>query len=241
MLTSRFISVFLPRRMLTTRVSGLLLAVCFLTLLTPLSLMIDLPVARFSLASNIPGDLQRVLTWSEVFAHGLGIAILAGTVCVLDPLRRRFLPRVLAGALGAGLSADAMKLVTARLRPRFLELESSVFDTFTGWLPIVFPVEGRSPLDSQWLSFPSGHTAVAVAFAIGMARLYPQGRWLFGLFAICAALQRIQAGAHYVSDTFAGAAIGVAYILLLGECRIVGNWFDRFEQRDRDESVSVLD
>jgi membrane-associated phospholipid phosphatase len=242
MLTSRFIQVFLPRGVPTSRISGLMLAVCFLALLTPLSLLIDVPVARFCLAGNMPGDLQRVLNWSELVAHGLGIAIIAGMLCVLDPIRRRFLPRLLAGALGAGLCADAFKLITARIRPRHLELDAGVMDTFTGWLPVLFPIPNQGAFDSRWLSFPSGHTAVAVAFAIGLASIYPRGRWLFGLFAFLATFQRIESGAHYVSDTLAGAAIGAAFILLIGESRIVGRWFDRLERScDRDESVSVLD
>ena len=242
MLTSRIIPVSLPARILAPLWHGPLLAVCLFAVLTPLALLIDLPVAKFCLAGKIPGDLQRVLAWSEVMAHGLGIAIIAATLCILDPLRRRSVPRMLAGAFGAGLLADMMKLMTARLRPRHLEFESGVFDTFSGWMPLVFPIEGHRPLDSRWLSFPSGHTAVAVAFAMMLSRIYPQGRWLFSLFALLATLQRIEAGAHYVSDTLAGATIGAMLALLVTESRLLGAWFDRFEQaKEFDDSVSVLD
>ena len=211
-------------------------------LCSAISLSIDLPVARYLSNHSLPGDLQRVLTWSEVAAHGLGVLILTGVVCVLDPMRRLLLPRLLAGALGAGLCANVMKLVTARIRPRFLELETSVFDTFTGWLPMVFPMDGRSASDSKWLSFPSGHTAVAVAFAIGLARIYPRGRWLFGLIALLAACQRLEVGAHYVSDTLAAAAIGSLFMIAVGDPNFLGRWFDRIERScDNDESVSVLD
>src|SRR5262245_36165562 len=113
MLTSRFMFVPLRRAIRAFSSRGLLLAAFAFALLSAISLTIDLPVARFLAHNELPGDLQRILTWSEVAAHGLGIVILTGMLSLLDPLRRRFLPRLLAGALGAGLCANVIKLVIA--------------------------------------------------------------------------------------------------------------------------------
>ena len=79
-------------------------------------------------------------------------------------------------------------------------------------------------------SFPSGHTATAVGLAFGLAWLYPRGRWLFAVFALLAAAQRVGSSAHYVSDTLAAAAMAS---VVAGVClseRGSGRWFTRFEQ-----------
>ncbi|MEW2139520.1 phosphatase PAP2 family protein [Streptomyces sp. NPDC005409] len=59
-------------------------------------------------------------------------------------------------------------------------------------------------------SFPSGHTAAAVAFTAAVAPTWP------GAGAACAvpmalvAIERVHSGAHYPSDVAAGAVIGLA-------------------------------
>jgi len=59
-------------------------------------------------------------------------------------------------------------------------------------------------------SFPSGHTAAAVAFADGAGRELPAAR--LPLYALAAAVgySRVHTGVHYPGDVLAGAALGVA-------------------------------
>ncbi|WP_234441993.1 phosphatase PAP2 family protein [Streptomyces sp. NRRL S-1448] len=59
-------------------------------------------------------------------------------------------------------------------------------------------------------SFPSGHTAAAVAFAAAVAPAWPLAGALCAVPAAMAAVQRVQSGAHYASDVAAGAVIGLA-------------------------------
>jgi undecaprenyl-diphosphatase len=59
-------------------------------------------------------------------------------------------------------------------------------------------------------SFPSGHTAAAVAFTAAVAPTWPAVGALCALPAAMVALERVQSGAHYPSDVAAGAAIGLA-------------------------------
>jgi membrane-associated phospholipid phosphatase len=67
----------------------------------------------------------------------------------------------------------------------------------------------------DWLrgsgSFPSGHGGAAVAIATVFARRYRNHRWVpfvaYGGAALVA-FSRLPLGAHYVSDTFMGAALG---------------------------------
>ncbi|MYT10138.1 MULTISPECIES: phosphatase PAP2 family protein [Streptomyces] len=59
-------------------------------------------------------------------------------------------------------------------------------------------------------SFPSGHTAAAVAFTAAVAPTWPAAGALCALPATMVAVERVQSGAHYPSDVAAGAAIGLA-------------------------------
>ena len=173
-------------------------------------LVLDVPVARWPMDSLVPGDLRRIFNWAEVFAHGYGVALIGLTVFVLDRAERRKLPRLLASAYVAGILANLVKLAVARVRPRYFDLAEGggVVETFIGFVPLLFGSDPRYHSGFEIQSFPSGHTATAVGFAIGLTRLYPRGGWLFFSFAALAAWQRIDVQAHYVSDTVAAASLG---------------------------------
>lgn len=69
--------------------------------------------------------------------------------------------------------------------------------------------EGRRE-DSDFNSFPSGHTAGAVAVAMAVGRAYPGARAAaIGIAAAAGAAQIIRSR-HFLSDVLAGAAIGFA-------------------------------
>ncbi|MFG3023563.1 phosphatase PAP2 family protein [Streptomyces sp. NPDC048254] len=58
-------------------------------------------------------------------------------------------------------------------------------------------------------SFPSGHTAAAVAFTAAVAPVWPTVGALCAVPAALVALERVQSGAHYPSDVAVGAALGL--------------------------------
>ena len=132
-------------------------------------------------------------------------------------------------AYGAGISADVVKLLIGRYRPSHffaMDMQSPhVEDTFAGlmtWL--------TDGLDRSLQSFPSAHTATAFGLAIGLVRIYPRARWLFFCLATLAAVQRLEAGAHFLSDVCAGAALGLFVAGLATDRRVLGGWFDRLEK-----------
>jgi membrane-associated phospholipid phosphatase len=59
-------------------------------------------------------------------------------------------------------------------------------------------------------SFPSGHTASAVAFASGAGRELPLASVPLHALAAVVAYSRVQTGVHYPADVIAGAVIGSA-------------------------------
>ncbi|MEV6202469.1 phosphatase PAP2 family protein [Streptomyces sp. NPDC051771] len=67
-------------------------------------------------------------------------------------------------------------------------------------------VEGR-PNSS---SFPSGHTAAAVAFACSVTPTWPRAGAACAMPTVLVAIERVHSGAHYPSDVAAGAGIGLA-------------------------------
>jgi membrane-associated phospholipid phosphatase len=62
--------------------------------------------------------------------------------------------------------------------------------------------------ESPWSSFPSGHTAGAVATARAIAHGYPRLALPMGLAAGAIALVQVPRRAHFPTDVVAGAAIG---------------------------------
>ncbi|WP_371674265.1 phosphatase PAP2 family protein [Streptomyces sp. NBC_00289] len=75
-------------------------------------------------------------------------------------------------------------------------------------------------------SFPSGHTAAAVAFTAAVAPMWPAAGAVCAVPAAMVALERVQSGAHYPSDVAAGAVIGQAAAVLVRRVpRLVLRWW----------------
>jgi membrane-associated phospholipid phosphatase len=150
-------------------------------------------------AWSLPGDIEKVVNLSEIFAHGSGVFFIFFTLWWVDPGQRKSISRAALFTLAAGLIANGLKLIFTRVRPH-ADTNVSAADN---WLPLFH----GSFWDATHRSFPSGHAATAVAFAIGLSWVYPRGKYLFMGFAVMACWQRIASGAHFPSDVLAGAAI----------------------------------
>ena len=214
-----------------------LLAAFAMLLLAAAVLPFDLFLSNAIRGDWIGGDLKRLILLAEVYAHGTGVAMILLTIFVLDRSARRSLLRLGLCAFGAGMLANIMKLYVARIRPHSLPEGATLSDTFVGFLPLVWGVD--MPYGHALQSLPSGHTATAVGLAIGMSRIYPHGRWLFATFAGLAALQRIVVGAHYPSDVFCGAAIGIVIAGAMIDARLAGSWLARFERNHKPKPARL--
>lgn len=67
-------------------------------------------------------------------------------------------------------------------------------------------------------SFPSGHTASAVAFAAAVGSVLPLAGPPLGLLAAAVGYSRVHTGVHYPADVAAGALLGLASAAAVREC-----------------------
>lgn len=215
-----------------TRPAVYWIVIAIVLLAAAAALFVDLPLARWCISGRCPADVTKLFNLSELFGHGLGIALVALSVYQLDPRRRWAIWRFLAIAISAGLMADLVKMLVVRVRPYGLSAQHTALETFGAWLPLF-----HGP--SSQHSFPSGHTAVAVAVAIALSWLYPRGRWLFALLAVLVACQRITGGHHYLSDSLVGGALGGLSGSIFLNTRRISSLFDRLERWLRDRAVRV--
>jgi membrane-associated phospholipid phosphatase len=207
-----------------------------------LALAVDLDVARWCKTGHIPKEIMRFLNFSEVFAHGIGVATLLLTAAVLDPTLggRRAIPRfgslpvsrdfvrMAITAFTGGIMANLIKeTLVDRIRPRAADLGMAASALATFGDSLAANIASHSDANS----FPSGHAATAAGFAAALSWKYPRGTWLFVALATAAAAQRVASSAHYPSDVLLGAAVG-----LVGAALVLGNAGP--EARSEDAAVS---
>ena len=144
------------------------------------------------------------LAWVTFNMLGNGWSVYA----LLSPLLI-FAPRLLIGSILAGAIAGAL----SRLPKHFLEMPrpAGVLDQTSFYIL-------ERPLTS--FAMPSGHTLTAFAALSGIYFAMDRNRrgpffWLF-ILAAFGGLARIAVGAHWPSDVFAGAALGIFGGLLGG-------------------------
>jgi membrane-associated phospholipid phosphatase len=100
-------------------------------------------------------------------------------------------------ALGAGSAVlHTVKLFLGRRRPRD-ELEMNLY----GFVPFGFSLSNNS--------FPSGHALTIFCVAAIATALWPQGALLWFAAALWLGLTRALLNAHFLSDVFVGAGVGL--------------------------------
>jgi len=163
-----------------------------LSLLTALLLVTERFGAPLTLQLSFKGDLKRESRWFAQYGQGACAMVIALLLWRLDS-RPVFIPLLLAVFLTA-LLAVMVKRTLGRVRPGREDAGS-----FMG--PTIRHVSARE-------SFPSSHTASAVAMTVVLAHFYPAATAIFwGLAVICAVLRYLM-DAHWPSDITAGVALG---------------------------------
>ncbi len=171
--------------------------------------MLDFPLAHLFYSSATRQienhDWYRALRILGYFP----LWIVIGTVFILeDRSRHRGLAIILAPFL-AGILAELIKPMVARERP--VGLDTSLqpgFYHFRGLFDGFIHHTGG-------LGFPSSHAAVAFGGMLMLAAFLPRARILLLLLAIGCGVTRMLTGAHFASDVYAGALLGLASAALL--------------------------
>jgi len=185
----------------------------------------------FSWLCNHPDSWLRS-NWLRVL-KGFGKAwlpvwLLLGWICVAKRRQRPALVGLLALLLIAA-TVTPVKVLVQRPRPR--EVIAAMTRTEEP--------ENKTDRLSQHLSFPSGDVAVAYAAATALAA-FVGWPWVLLFFTVAGivGLKRVTSLAHYPSDAFAGAAIGIfsAWLAL----QIILRWLPKFKLRRGHAAAGVI-
>lgn len=179
---------------------------------------LDPMVAELMQKLRLRGDMKRELEFVQQFGAITSCVIIAVAIGLLDPLKRKYLPRAVVACVGAAAGVWVCKTLIGRPRPKM----NDPFHFGGPWEQYVIPQgEGkeavtayawefwRSGIADIW-SMPSSHTSAAFVLAATLTRFYPKLKPLVVVIACLVGFARVAFGAHYVSDVVVGAGIGWA-------------------------------
>jgi membrane-associated phospholipid phosphatase len=149
---------------------------------------------RTTLHLTFKGDIKRESRWLAQYGQAVCTAVAVMLIWQLDPSRRGVVVPVIVAALGAGIVATIIKRLVSRVRPG---RENA--GKFLG--PSWSHANYRE-------SFPSSHSASAVALSVMLAILYPPAAAIFWGSAVACAALRYLLDAHWPSDVLGGIALG---------------------------------
>ena len=171
----------------------------------------DAPAVRVSSRWKPGGDFKRELEAIQQFGQGASLVVIATTIFLLDPTRRRRLLDLAAAAASTGLLVLTLKMLIGRPRPRPWFNDPFHFPGPFGEYPVSDKAGVRHAwefwgnISSDLWSMPSSHTAYAVVMAIFLSRMYPRLKPLAVTLASIVGLARVWLGAHYPTDVLVGA------------------------------------
>jgi len=178
--------------------------------LTAVLMVVERMGVPTTLALNFKGDVKRETRWLAQYGQSVCTPIAALLVYQLDPgspvERMHRAIAVVAAVSAASVLTMLVKRTLGRVRPG---RENA--GKFLG--PTLKHANYRE-------SFPSSHSACAVALSVMLALLYPQAAATFWGLAITCAVLRYILDAHWPSDVLGGVALG--YGVAMGTWTICG-------------------
>jgi undecaprenyl-diphosphatase len=152
-----------------------------------------------TLSLSFRGDIKRESRWLAQYGQAVSPVVAAILVWQLDPDPRRHgagAVALLVAVFGSATAGMVIKRVLGRVRPGREHAGRFLGPTWT---------------HANWReSFPSNHTASAVAMSCVLASFYPPAAITFWTLAVLCAGLRYLLDAHWPSDVVGGAALGYA-------------------------------
>ena len=196
------------------------LTLLFILLAATVALLL-LEYRRLPAALNLPlkGDIKRESWWLQQYGQSICTPVAALLIWELDPAQEatRKAVTLIVTVAATSLVCGILKRLFGRVRPGNPRPERGPAGKFLG---PSFQLRGHSHRHS----FPSGHTASAIALTAILAAFYPHGWTTFWLLAVACAVLRYILDAHWPSDIVAGMAVG--YVVAHAGMKVVPPAFD---------------
>ena len=147
-----------------------------------------------TLSLSFKGDIKRESRWLAQYGQAVCSVVAALLVWQIDTAHRGYAALLLVASFGASIVATIVKRLVSRVRPGR-------------------PGAGRF-LGPSWKhanykeSFPSSHSACAMAMSVALSLMYPQAAVTFWALALLCAGLRYVLDAHWPSDVLGGVALG---------------------------------
>jgi membrane-associated phospholipid phosphatase len=192
---------------------GSLIALCVVLLI------VESLGLRTTLALNFKGDVKRETRWLAQYGQLVSALVAMAIVYQMEMALTRKHPEdahppgkaalsILISSFGAAIAGRILKQLVGRVRPGREDAGKFLGPT---WKHANFRE-----------SFPSNHTASAVAMSAVLAQLYPSAAPTFWALAVACALLRYVLDAHFPSDVVGGIILGyVGAIVTLQSLHLV--------------------
>jgi membrane-associated phospholipid phosphatase len=151
---------------------------------------------RTTLDLHFKGDVKRETRWFAQYGQAACTLVVGMLVWDLDPRGLRVAFPIMLAVGVTSLVVMVLKRLIGRVRPG-----REGAGRFLG--PTFKHANFRE-------SFPSSHTACAVALSVMLSRTYPEAALTFWALALICAGLRYVLDAHWPSDVVGGAAVGYA-------------------------------
>jgi membrane-associated phospholipid phosphatase len=177
---------------------GILLVTCAILL------VLEMRGVRTTLSLSFRGDVKRETAFLAQYGQSVATPVAAILVWQFYPQNFRMPIAIVSSVLATSISCMILKRLFGRVRPN---RENA--GKFLG--PSFKHANHRE-------SFPSSHSACAVALTVALACLFPQAKITFWVLAIITAVLRYVLDAHWPSDVLGGVALGyiVAHLAMRG-------------------------
>ncbi len=151
---------------------------------------------KTTLALAFKGDVKRESRWLAQYGQAVCTAVAAVLVWQLDPSRKAAPAALVMATVGATLVCTVIKRLVSRVRPG---REGAGAFLGPSWKHANYKE-----------SFPSSHSASAMALSVTLAILYPPAAATFCTLALLCGGLRYVLDAHWPSDVIGGLALGYA-------------------------------